>query len=264
MNTNDTTTVTIAQSQVDHFHRNGFFFIPNPLGREQMRLMDRLQREREAEWEHTDWPEGFNVMACYFLMLGEPVLQMVEQPPLIEAAKRILDCDEVHIGACGLGDASKRPSATDGQMQQVHWHADGSPEVKQVSFRIALDRHESANAPLRVLPGTHLVSKEMVNEDLMQIELATGRHNISPDNMYARHPHEVEVILDPRWALVWTPSCWHATGVKTAEGPRRAMSWNYFPKGGRKRDTEAVKYIYSGQWPDWSIERQRLWGMVED
>ena len=256
--------MTITQSQIDHFHRNGFFLIPNPLGVEQTRLVDRLQTEHEAEWEQTDWPEGFNVMACHFLMLGEPVLQMVEQPHLIEAAKRILDCDEVHIGACGLGDASKRVGAVNGRMQQVHWHADGSPEVKQVSFRIALDRHDPTTAPLRVLPGTHLVPKEIVTEDLMQIELATGQHNTSPDKMFARHPHEVEVVLDPRWTLVWTPSCWHATGIKTAAGPRRAMAWNYFPKGGRKRDTEAVKFIYADQWAEWSRERQRLWGIGED
>ena len=41
---------------------------------------------------------------------------------------------------------------------------------------------------------------------------------------FAKHPVEVEVRLDPRWTLVWTPSCWHATGEKTAAGPRRAMA----------------------------------------
>ena len=69
-------------------------------------------------------------------------------------------------------------------------------------------------------------------------------------------------FLDPRWTLVWTPSCWHATGVKTAAGPRRAMGWNYFPPGGRKRDLAALKHLHP-DWPDWPEARQRLWGLVD-
>ena len=93
-------------------------------------------------------------------MIGEPLLQMVEHPELVEAARRILDAEEVHVGACGIGDASKIVSA-DGRLQrQVHWHVDGGPEVKQVSFRTALDRHDASNAPLRVLPGSqHRLSR---------------------------------------------------------------------------------------------------------
>lgn len=251
----------MTQSQIDHFNRNGFFFIPNPLGVDMTRKVDRLQLEKEEEWEHRSWPDGFNKMACQFLDLGEPILQMVERPHLIEIAQRILGCEEVHIGACGCGDASKRVTEDGCPAPQVPWHADGSPQVQQVSFRTALDRHDPTNAPLRILPGTHLVPREVVTEDLMQIELATGRHDTNPNQMFARHPHEIEVILDPRWTLVWTPSCWHATGVKEAAGPRRSIAWNYFPKGGRKRDLEAVKYLCADQWPNWTKERQRLWGL---
>ena len=75
-------------------------------------------------------------------------------------------------------------------------------------------------------------------------------------------PHEVEVVLDPRWNLVWTPSCWHATGVKTAPGPRRAISFNYFPAGGRKRDLEAVKLL-GAAWEEWPEARRRLWGLLD-
>ena len=87
-------------------------------------------------------------------MIGEPLLQMVEHPELVEAAQRILDAEEVHVGACGIGDASKIVSADGRPQRQVHWHVDGGPEVKQVSFRTALDRHDASNAPLRVLPGS--------------------------------------------------------------------------------------------------------------
>ncbi|MGY8825449.1 MAG: hypothetical protein ACKVJG_16175 [Candidatus Latescibacterota bacterium] len=92
--------------------------------------------------------------------------------------------------------------------------------------------------------------------------MATGAHERERTLSFARHPHEVEVHLDPRWTLVWNPSTWHATGVKTKAGPRRALSWNYFPAGGCRRDSEAVKYLFDGQWQAWSPARQKIWGLI--
>ncbi|MCZ6676836.1 MAG: phytanoyl-CoA dioxygenase family protein [Candidatus Poribacteria bacterium] len=252
----------ITATQVNHFRTHGFFFIPNPFGEARMREMERLAAENEEQWATTDWPNGFNRLACQFFMIGEPILRMVEQPQLIEAAKRLLECDRVHVGACGLGDASKI-ICPDSRQRQVHWHADGGPEVQQVSFRTALDRHDPTNAPLRILPGSHRRSREEVWEELIQLEIATGQHDVLPEKAYVKHPAEVEVVLDPRWMLVWTPSCWHATGVKTAAGPRRAMGWNYFPAGGRKRDLRAMRYIFAEEWESWGAERKRLWGLLD-
>ena len=258
------TGIEITAAQIAQFHRNGFFLVPNPLGAGAMRKIDRLQQDREEEWQAREWPEGMNRMACQFLMMGESILRLVETPALAEAAREILECDEVHVGACGLGDASGIISEDSRPWRQVHWHADGGPDVKQVSLRTALDRHDSSNAPLRVLPGSHLRAREEVAQELMELELATGQHEEIPELCFARHPGEVEVMLDPRWSLVWTPSCWHATGVKTAAGPRRAMAWNYFPPGGRRRDVEAVKLIFADEWRTWAPERQRLWGLSAD
>jgi len=70
------------------------------------------------------------------------------------------------------------------------------------------------------------------------------------------------VVLDPRWTLVWTPSCWHATGVKTTADSRRAMSWNYYPAGGRTRDLEALKHIFAHTWEAWPDSRKQLWGLA--
>jgi len=254
--------MNITDQQIAHFHRHGFFFIPNPLDDKTMLEIDWRQRTVEHEWLKAEWPKGFNRGACQFFMVGEPLLLAVERPEIVQMARQILDCDEVHIGACGLGDASKTVSADGRLQQQVQWHADGGPNVKQMSLRTALDRHDASNAPLRVFPGTHVRPREEVLEELRQIELATGQHDEMPELLFAKHPHEVEVVLDPRWTLVWTPSCWHATGVKTAAGPRRAMAWNYFPPGGRKRDVDALKAVVEG-WEDWSEERKKLWGLMD-
>jgi len=247
--------IGITDAQLAHFERNGFFFVPNPLGAEGVREVDARQQEVEPVWERTEFP-GCNRLACQFLMIGEPLLKMVESPILVEAARRILGVEDVHVGACGIGDASEgRP------IRQVYWHVDGGPDVRQVSFRTALDRHDASNAPLRVLPGSQHRSREEVEAELMQLELATGNHEEPPEHCYARHPQEVEVVLDPRWTLIWTPSCWHATGLKTGAGPRRAMGWNYFPPGGRKRDVKAVMQLHP-EWRDWPEERRRLWGLA--
>ena len=251
----------VTQGQIDHFHRNGFFLIPNPFGDDAMREVDRIQRENEARWASTTWPDGYNIGACQFLMMGAVALRLVERPEIVDLARRILGSDEVHCGACGMGDASKTVSSDERPQQQVHWHADGGPDVAQVSFRTALDLHDTPNAPLRVLPGTHIREREEVQEEFMQLELASGAHDGRPAYCFARHSNEVEVKLDPRWTLVWTPSCWHATGVKTSRGPRRAMAWNYYPAGGRKRDREALKHIFEEDWEGWTDERKRLWGL---
>ena len=253
----------ITSTQADHFHTHGFFFIPNPFGEKRLREIERIAAKNEEKWARTDWPNGFNKLACQFLMVGEPILQMVEQPQLVGMAKRLLGHDQVHVGACGLGDTLKIICQDGRSRQQVHWHADGSPEVKQVSFRTAFDRHDPTNAPLRVLPGSHRRPNEDVWEELLQLEIATGQHDVPPKMVYARHPAEVEVILDPLWTLVWTPSCWHATGVKIAAGPRRAMGWNYFPPGGRKRDQKSLKYIFADEWKSWGEERKALWGLLD-
>jgi ectoine hydroxylase-related dioxygenase (phytanoyl-CoA dioxygenase family) len=255
--------MTLSNSQIDHFHHNGFFLIPNPFGQETMLEVERLQRKNQPVWESTEWPDGHNIGACQFLMMKEQALELVERPETLAIARELLGTEDIHVGACGMGDSSKTVSRDGRAKIQVQWHADGGPAVKQVSFRTALDRHDTSNGPLRVLPGTHLRSREEVSEELKQIEIATGTHDEDPEMCFAAHPAEVEVMLDPRWTLVWTPSCWHATGEKTAAGPRRAMAWNYYPAGGRTRDLESLKQIFNREWEEWSDDRKRLWGLYK-
>ena len=252
----------LSAAQVAHFRRNGFFLTANPLSIETMGAINVAQRQIEPLWEKETFPRHFNRSACQFLMVGELLLREVERPELLAMARELLACQDIHVGACGLGDAAKIIAADGRAHHQVHWHADGGPEVAQVALRTALDAHAGGNGPLRVLPGSQTRVREEILEEFKQLELATGAHGEEPALYFARHPHEIEVHLDPRWTLVWNPSTWHATGEKVAPGPRRAMSWNYFPVGGRKRDSEAVKYVFDGVWQDWSPLRQRLWGLI--
>lgn len=252
-----------SEQQIAHFRDRGFLLVPNLLSEEDLREIDKRQRTIEPIWEQADLPSSLNRSACQFLMMGEVLLRQVERPEWIEWARLLLDCDDVHVGACGLGDASSIVSADGRPHQQVHWHADGGPDVAQVAMRTALDVHGPDNGPLRLLPGSMARPREEVLEELRQIELAGGQCDSVPELLFARHPAEVEVHLDPRWTLVWNPSTWHATGVKRSPGRRRAMSWNYFPAGGRNRDREAVTFFFADEWAGWSAQRQQLWGLHE-
>ena len=188
----------ISETQLNHFRKYGFFFLPNPFGEEGMRQIDRIAQDNEKTWETTDWPKGMNRLACQFLMLGEPILRFVEQPAFVEAARRLLDCEKVHVGACGMGDASKIISEDGRAQRQVEWHADGGPEVHQVAFRTALDRHDPSNAPLRVLPGTHLRPREEVREELMQPRPGRGETLDPLLGMRAHHtPDQPIEVLEP-------------------------------------------------------------------
>ena len=249
----------VSSVHLKQFHRQGFFLIPRPFGQVQLENIDRLQVDNHERWRTTDWPSGLNRLACQFLMLGEPLLKLVEKPEIVAMAQQILESDQVHVNACGIGDSLSNRS-----QPQVPWHCDGD-NCRQVSFRTALDRHDQPNAPLRFLPGSDCRSHEEVQLELMQFELATGRHDKAParKQLYAKHPDEIEVILDPRWTLVWSPSCWHATGVKTSVGQRRAIGWNYSTDRDQKHDkiVRAVKHVFNDQWHHWTQDRKKLWAV---
>ena len=127
--------------QIDHFHRMGFLLVPNFISEQEIAEIDALQRVVEPEWEAAHLPGQFNLSACQFLMMGEGLLRQAERPELLEWARTLLQCEEVHIGACGLGDASKIIASDSRPQRQVHWHADGGPHVAQVAVRTALDKH---------------------------------------------------------------------------------------------------------------------------
>lgn len=251
----------ISESQISAFDREGFFLIPNPFSEDAMLQLERRQNEIEPIWEQTEWPDGTNAMACQFLMAGESFLELVENPELIAMAQQLLQCDDVVVGACGMGDSLSIVSRSDAR-QQVYWHSDGGPERKQVSIRIAFDLHDKPNAPLRILPGSHKQSEEKIAEILRQNERESGNFIEGESNLfYAMCEQEIELILSPETALVWTPSCWHATGLKTGFGRRRTMAWNYLPIGSNNRDCVAAEYIFGEELQKWSEFRRALWGL---
>lgn len=255
--------MNITDAMVNHFHREGFFFMPCPFDDQSMDRIRRLANESEERFLNTDW-SGQSALTCWFFMLGDTTLELAEDPRLVSLAARLLSVNQVHVGTCGLGDGT-HPMFGDGRQHReekgLFWHADGSPEVKQVSIRIAIDRHGTEEGGLRILPGSHLVPTVQVREELVQYELASGNHTEVPKNCHFIHPREIPIVMDPRWTLVWSPRCWHATTPSRNNKKRRSICWNYFPPGGRATCQESVKYAFGQSWQDWNDDRKEFWGM---
>ena len=92
-----------TKQHIRQFRDEGFFFIEFPFSQDQFRQIEVLQRQNYDRWAQTKWPDGMNRLACQFLMLGEPILKMVEQSDLLQMARSLLNCDQIHVGACGIG-----------------------------------------------------------------------------------------------------------------------------------------------------------------
>ena len=114
----------------------------------------------------------------------------------------------------------------------------------------------------RVLPGSHARSLEEVTAELRAIP------GNDEEEMFAKHPDEQIVPLDPQSHVVWSPSTWHATEMQPVAGatsPRRAIGWNLGVAGRHgTRDAEAVKLVFDGEWQEWPEARQKLFGVFEE
>jgi hypothetical protein len=250
--------MTLSPKETADFHDHGYALIANPIDVATMNELDCVQREIQPVWEKMDFPPDVNSLACQMLLGGEIVYQMVEHPGLVGMAKTILDVDQVVVSAFGMGDTA---STVGGARRQVPWHSDSFDDAAQVAVRVVLDPHEGANAPLRVLPGSHKRSHDEVHDELMEIETAASSGDDVPDLLYVYHPDEVELALDPQAMLVWTPKTWHATGVKTSTDLRRAITWHYFAPGLPNPFQNAVLHTLDGIWQGWSKDRKALWGL---
>lgn len=252
----------LTPTQVSEFEERGFVFLPGLFDAETIHVIDERQRVIEPAWEANEWPEGCNSSAGRFFMMDEPMLKLVERLDIVAIAQQLLDCEDIHVGACEFGDSIEKAQAEGQSLRQIFWHADGDPDVPSVSFRTALDRHGPGNAPLRVLPGSHLRPRGDVRAEMEENECRVTSCADAPELLVATHPDEREIELDRRFSMVWTPCTWHATGLKLSSGRRRAMGWNYYPPQGRKRDLDALKHVLGENWNDWTPARKKLWGLV--
>ncbi|MCJ8331083.1 MAG: phytanoyl-CoA dioxygenase family protein [Lentisphaeria bacterium] len=247
----------LNDDQIEQFHELGYVRIPNPFPEELLiRVKDRIAAIN-IEYQNDEWPEGSNPWACRFLLLKEIAIELVEAPEILECARQLLGTEDIHQGACGLMD---KQLENERGLRQTLWHYDGSSDYSQVSFRTAFDLHDQGIGPLRLIPGSHKRDPADVRAEL---EANEPESDWDDDLMFAKYPNEIEVELDPAEMIIWTPNCWHATGLQTDPGPRRVMGWNYYPRIGRTRDKDAILKIFADEIPNWSDERKTLFGLID-
>ena len=104
--------------------------------------------------------------------MGEPAFALAEEPAFLDAARKILDTDEVFVGACAAGDTVTAESIDGRPVTALQWHsAPGrggptGPRRDQVAFRVPMDLHDPTNGGLHLLPGSQDVPKEQAERDL--------------------------------------------------------------------------------------------------
>ena len=61
------------------------------------------------------------------------------------------------------------------------------------------------------------------------------------------------------------PARGQADSAVVREGRRLTVGWSYVRRGeGRARDLRAVRWVFAGEWEDWTDARKKLWGLDEE
>ena len=145
---------------------------------------------------------------------------------------RLLDIAEAFIGPDIALFASHYIAKPPREGQAVLWHQDGSywplEPMEVVTLWLAIDRSDSENGCMRVLPGTQ--HHELITEDRMEKVddgsnvLGTG---IRPDEL----PTEtaVDIILNPGDVSVHHPNIIHGSEGNQSDRWRRGLTIRYIP-----------------------------------
>jgi len=199
--------------------------------------------------------------------MDEPAFELAEQPPFLEAARQILDTEEVFVGACAAGDTITAESVDGRPVTSLQWHSapgrDGlyGPRWEQVAFRFPMDEHNPANGGLHLIPRTQNLPKEAAEAEVREA-VSTSADFFEWDGLFfGTHPEEVKLYPKPGQMIIWTPDLWHCTGANPEHLRRRSITWSYFPPDGRFRDHGTIRHILGDEGlANWTPERRRLWG----
>jgi Phytanoyl-CoA dioxygenase (PhyH) len=258
----------LSDEDVRRFQEDGFVLTDSPIDPSYFSLICSRHAEIEPYWQSRTWPKELHALATQFACMGEIAFRLPEQEQFLAVAQTALNSGPVFVGCCGAGNTVEVEAKDSRPRQQLQWHSTPGRNGElgdgytQVALRFAMDEHNELNGGLRIVPGSHRVPKtqmwEQLKSDLRQ----------SPDFeewnglLFGSHPKQVEIFLKPGQMLIWTPNVWHSTGVNRSGSKRRAITWIYFPPGGRFRDHKTLTAILGSELTNWPETRRRLWGFA--
>ena len=252
---------------VNRVVEDGFVVTDTPLDAELLRSIECRNNEIIGLWSDRAWPVGAHPLAMQFGMMGEIVHALAERPEFLSLARAILKTEEVFVGCCGIGNTIDMIADIDRPRRAVYWHStpglDPSPHgpLRQVALRFPIDEHDLDVGMLHILPGTHRQPKEDVVKMFKEVLPKSPDFLEWRGELYGSHPAEVRLPLKTDEMLVWTPDVWHCTGETRVARKRRALTWIYFPRGGRFRDRSYLLSEFPEVIAMWSNARRSLWGL---
>jgi ectoine hydroxylase-related dioxygenase (phytanoyl-CoA dioxygenase family) len=260
---------SVCSATIEEFRERGFVVVGSPLTDDTLQSLRDQHDAIAPRWAATDWPDDVHKLASQFCLMGEVAFRLPEQPALLEAARHILNVDEVFVGACAAGDTVVAESVDGRPVTSLQWHAApgrGGPtgaRYEQVAFRFPMDVHDKSNGGLHLIPGSHRSDKATA-EQAVRAEVARSADFFEWNGLFfGTHPNQTVLYPKPGEMIIWTPDVWHCTGANPEHRPRRSITWIYFPKNGRFRDHGTLRHVLGEEeLGGWSPERRRLWGLA--
>jgi hypothetical protein len=256
----------LSDAEVRRFREDGFVLVDSPLDPEYFSQVCTRHAEAEQYWKSRTWPSGLHPLATQFACMGEVAFRLPEQQEFVAIAKAALDGPAALVGCCGAGNTVEVEAKDSRPRQQLQWHStpgrngELGDAYEQVALRFAMDEHNEMNGGLRLVPGTHRAPKPQMWEQLKSEIKQSADFEEWNGLVFGSHPRQVEIFLKPGQMLVWTPNVWHSTGTNRSGTKRRAITWIYFPPGGRFRDHNTLTAVLGQELEQWPDARRRLWG----
>jgi phytanoyl-CoA hydroxylase len=145
------------------------------------------------------------------------------------ADHRLLDVAEAFLGPNIALFASHYICKPPGDGQPVLWHQDGGywplEPMNVITLWLAVDRADSGNGCMRVVPGTqHESLKEVLARNETENVLAS-----SIDESVVDESKAVDIELEPGDVSVHHPNIFHGSNANTSDRWRRGLTIRYIP-----------------------------------
>lgn len=217
----------------EQYERDGYVVVRNVVDEDLAH-----EARSHVEWLLRKNPEARPEQLHNHLMTDDPFwVRLV-------ADDRLLDIAEQFVGPDIALFASHYVAKPPFEGQAVLWHQDGSywplEPMDVISFWLAADDSTPENGCLRVIPGTHTLDLQEMQER-KDIESVLGSEI---DGTFVDESQAVDLVLRPGDVSIHHPNIIHGSNANTSPSWRRGLTIRYIPTS-----TRIVSEEEDGSWP---------------